>query len=120
MTVPKVFVASSSEALDVVDAVQELLEQALGGTAEVWSWPGRFQLTQTYIESLENLLNTSDFAVLVLRPDDRTTSREARAILATRQCGVRARALSRTTIPHSWSRSKWQRMRPSNFRNTPV
>ena len=44
--------------------------------AEVTPWPTQFQLSRTYIESLERLLNTSDFAVLVLPPDDLTTSGE--------------------------------------------
>lgn len=77
MTVPKVFVASSSEALDVVDPAHKLLQRALSGAADVRPWPGEFQLTKTYIESLERLLDASDFAVLLLTPDDRTTSREA-------------------------------------------
>jgi len=76
MTVPKVFVASSSEGLDVVGSVHTLLRRALCGTADVRPWPEEFQLTKTYIESLERLLDTSDFAVLVLTSDDRTTSRE--------------------------------------------
>ena len=77
MTLPKVFVASSSEGLDVVGVVHKLLQRALSGTADVRPWPNEFQLTRAYIESLESLLDTSDFAVLVLTPDDRTTSREA-------------------------------------------
>jgi len=76
MTVPKVFIASSSEGLKVVAPVQELLQEGLRETAEVIPWPEQFQLTKTYIESLEHLLNTSDFAVLVLTPDDLVTSRE--------------------------------------------
>ncbi len=76
MTIPKVFIASSSEGLKVVAPVQELLQEGLRETAEVTSWPEQFQLTKTYIESLEHLLNTSDFAVLVLTPDDLVTSRE--------------------------------------------
>lgn len=77
MTLPRIFIASSSEGLDVVDQVHRSLQRALGGTADVRPWQGAFQLTRTYIESLERLLDTSDFAVLVLTPDDRTTSREA-------------------------------------------
>lgn len=77
MTIPQVFVASSSEGLDTVRAVQKLLQRALNGVAEVRPWPEAFQLTKVYIESLERLLDTSDFAVMVLTPDDRTTSREA-------------------------------------------
>jgi len=77
MTITKIFVASSSEGLEVVDPVYKLLQRALAGRADVRPWPGEFQLTRTYIESLEHLLDASDFAVLVLTPDDRTTSREA-------------------------------------------
>jgi hypothetical protein len=77
MTLPIVFVASSSEGLDVVDVVHRLLQRALSGTADVRPWPREFLLTKAYIESLERLLDTSDFAVMVLTPDDRTASREA-------------------------------------------
>jgi hypothetical protein len=77
MTVPKVFIASSSEGLGVVKLVHKLLQRDLSETAEVTPWPEQFQLTKAYIESLERLLDTSDFVVLVLTPDDLTTSREA-------------------------------------------
>jgi hypothetical protein len=76
MLLPRVFVGSSSEGLAVVDAVHRLLQQALSGTADVRPWPGEFRLTRAYIEALEHLLDASDFAVLVLTPDDRTTSRD--------------------------------------------
>jgi hypothetical protein len=59
-----------------VEPVHKLLRRALSETAEVKPWPEQFPLTKTYIEALESLLDTSDFAVLVLTPDDRTTSRE--------------------------------------------
>jgi CRP/FNR family transcriptional regulator, cyclic AMP receptor protein len=74
MTVPKVFIASSSEGL--VLPVGKLLERALSGTAEVSEWPREFQLTKAYIESLEDVLDTSDFAVVVFTPDDHTLSRK--------------------------------------------
>ena len=80
MAAPVVFIASSSEGLGVVTAVQELLQQRLGGTAEVRPWPSTFQLTMAYIESLERLLDSSDFAVLVLTPDDRTASRKVESL----------------------------------------
>ncbi len=76
MTNPKVFIASSSEALDVANSAHTLLQGKLAGVAEVSPWPEQFQLTKTYIESLEQLLLDSDFAVLVLTPDDLTDSRE--------------------------------------------
>jgi hypothetical protein len=77
MTHPTVFIASSTEGLDVVRSVHKLLERALRGTVEVKPWPEAFKLTKVYIESLERLLDMSDFAVMVLTPDDRTRSREA-------------------------------------------
>ena len=77
MTIPKVFIGSSSEGLVVVDTVKKLLQRELRGTADVSAWPSQFKLTKAYIESLEKLLETSDFAGLVLTPDDVTTSREA-------------------------------------------
>jgi hypothetical protein len=58
-----------------VKLVHTLLQRALEGTADVRPWPKEFQLTRAYIESLESLLDVSDFSVLVLTPDDRTTSR---------------------------------------------
>jgi CAP12/Pycsar effector protein, TIR domain len=56
------------------------LTRALGGLASVSPWPREFKLTETYIESLEKLLETTDFAVLVLTPDDETTSRTKYAL----------------------------------------
>jgi hypothetical protein len=53
-----------------------LLQRALRRTAEVRPWTGEFELTKTYIEALEVALDTSDFAVLVLTPDDLTRSRK--------------------------------------------
>lgn len=76
MSVPRVFIASSTEGLNVVEPVHRLLQQVLSETAKVTPWPEQFQLTKTYVESLESLLDTSDFAVLVLTPDDRTASRQ--------------------------------------------
>jgi hypothetical protein len=75
MVLPAVFIASSSEGLKIVGAVQERLNEALAGVAEVRPWPNTFLLTMAYIESLERLLDSSDFAVLVLTPDDETRSR---------------------------------------------
>ena len=54
MAVLKVFIASSSEGLGVVDAVQKLLQRALSGTADVTPWPEGFQLTKTYIDDVQD------------------------------------------------------------------
>jgi len=80
MTIPKIFVASSSEGLPVVKLVQELLQRALAGKAQVTPWPKEFQFSKGYMESLDDTLNTSDFAVIVFTPDDRTESRKAETL----------------------------------------
>ena len=75
MTLPKVFIASSSEGLDVADAVRGLLLAELRNRAEVTPWTRTFGLSETSIESLEKASSESDFAVLVLTPDDITSGR---------------------------------------------
>ena len=77
MTRPKVFIASSSEGLEVANAIWGLLRHELGEDAEVTPWTREFELSAVYIESLEKASHEMDFAVLVLTPDDVTTSREA-------------------------------------------
>lgn len=72
----KVFIASSSEGLEVTKTVRRLLLQELGPEAEVEPWTRAFELSATYIESLEKTVEESDFAILVLTPDDVTTSRK--------------------------------------------
>jgi hypothetical protein len=71
----KVFIASSSEGLDVVKAVRLLLLQELRDGVEIEPWTRAFELSATYIESLEKAVVEADFAVLVLTPDDLTTIR---------------------------------------------
>jgi hypothetical protein len=72
----KVFIASSSEGLEVAKIVRGLLLQELND-ADVKPWTREFELSASYIESLEKASREADFAVLVLTPDDVTTSREA-------------------------------------------
>ena len=74
--IPRVFIASSSEGLKVVDEIRRQLTESLDEEAEICSWPDQFSLSATYMESLEKLLDTSHFAVLVLTPDDFVTSRD--------------------------------------------
>lgn len=80
MTVPKVFIASSSEGLAIVHAAHKLLQGALGKSVQVKPWPEQFDLNKTYIESLESRLDAFDFSVLLLTPDDLTTSRNAKQL----------------------------------------
>ncbi|MBI2186149.1 MAG: nucleotide-binding protein [Acidobacteria bacterium] len=76
VTRSKVFIASSSEGLDVTTAIRRSLLSELDQIAEVEPWTREFELSATYIESLEKIVAQADFAVLVLTPDDVTTSRK--------------------------------------------
>ena len=68
----RIFVGSSSEALDVCRAVQ--LE--LGRDFDVTIWDqGAFRLTYGAIDSLQAVLASSDAGVFILTPDDLTESR---------------------------------------------
>ena len=72
MTKPRVFIGSSSEGLPAARA----LETQLTDTCEVSLWKTVFLPSDTYIESLEKVLDTAEFAVLVVTPDDLRTMRE--------------------------------------------
>ena len=77
---PKIFIASSSEGLEVTHAVRRLLLQELGDRAEIEPWPRKFDLSATYIESLEKSADHADFAISVLTADDLTTSRKKESL----------------------------------------
>src|SRR6266581_1877693 len=67
-----VFVGSSSEGLPVAKAVQK----ALDSVADVSLWSqGVFELSANYLDSLIKAIEASDFAVLILTPDDLMQSR---------------------------------------------
>jgi len=68
---PRLFIGSSSEGKGVAEAVGELLQD----DADVLVWPDAFQLGETFTGSLFEQLDRSDFAVLVMTPDDVTESR---------------------------------------------
>lgn len=72
---PRIFIASASEGLDVARQAQRSLQARLRGHAEVVLWPEAFDLSATYIESLERALTEFDFALLVASGADRTRSR---------------------------------------------
>ncbi len=76
MVLPKIFIASSTEGLTITNMVSNILRQKLGEKAEVMSWTRKFDLSATYIESLEKATGEHDFAILVMTPDDITTSRK--------------------------------------------
>lgn len=71
---PRVFIASSSENLQVAYAVQEGLQKDADAT--VWD-QGTFEPSQPAIEGLLRAVETTDFAILVFAPDDIVRIRNA-------------------------------------------
>ena len=71
--IPKVFIGSSSEGLDVARAIQSGFQYD-NVTAKVWT-DGVFQASKATIEDLEREIHTTDFGILVLTPDDKIESR---------------------------------------------
>ena len=64
---PALFVGSSSESLDVAYAAQKNLEDL----AEVIVWTqGIFELTRSYLESLLDALEDTEFGLFIFGPDD--------------------------------------------------
>lgn len=73
----RVFIASASEGLDVAHAVRDALSvERLAGilSPKVWD-KDVFHESYTFIESIEEALDQSDFAIVTFTPDDLTTSR---------------------------------------------
>ena len=75
MTQPKVFIASSSEGLEVATNLRTLLHDVLRDHAVLMPWTRAFDLSAVYIESLEKAAEEADFAVVVVTPDDITINR---------------------------------------------
>lgn len=76
--VPRVFVGSSTETLDVANAIQAGLAHD-PFIVTVWT-NGVFGPSEFSIEALERAGAETDFAVLVLGPDDRVTSRSEESL----------------------------------------
>jgi CRP/FNR family transcriptional regulator, cyclic AMP receptor protein len=72
---PKLFIMSSSEALEVAQALRAGLEKDVFST--VWN-QGVFFAGGYVLEALDKQVNESDFAVAIAEPDDITTSRGKR------------------------------------------
>lgn len=76
--VPKLFVGSSKESLDVANAIRRGLPR---DAVDVTVWThGVFGPSEFPIESLERIAIHSDFAALVLGPDDRVVSRAQKTL----------------------------------------
>ena len=70
----RVFVISSAEALPIARAIENAFAHDPFATI-VWA-NGVFRVTNYTLESLENELDRSDFAVAIAHPDDRTEVRD--------------------------------------------
>jgi predicted nucleotide-binding protein len=75
--IPRVFVGSASESLDVVDVIKERLKS----TADVIAWNDEsvFPPSQYLLETLLGLSRSFDFAILVFGSDDQVISRGERS-----------------------------------------
>lgn len=76
---PSLFIGSSSEGLPVAHALQAELDQVCEPL--VWS-QGVFGPTGTTIDSLLEMAHNSDFAAMVLTPDDAAVTRGAEVVVA--------------------------------------
>lgn len=97
---PRVFVGSSRESMDVANSIQTALAPH-PFVVTVWT-NGVFGPSDFTLEALERVAQESDFAILVLGPDDRVISRR-RAGLAPRdnvilELGLFVGALSRRRV----------------------
>jgi hypothetical protein len=75
MELPKIFIASSSEGLAIVEKVSTALQQKLDKKVTILPWTKEFDLSKVFIESLEEAALDIDFALLVMTPDDVIKSR---------------------------------------------
>lgn len=69
---PRLFIGSSREQLEVVDAI----ETNLADDADICKWSLLFSKGETVFHQLLGLKDRLDFAILVLNPDDQTRVRE--------------------------------------------
>ena len=68
---PRTFIGSSGEAKEIAKAIR----QNLADHTDVVLWPEGFPLGKSFVDALLDQVEESDFAVLVMTPDDITKSR---------------------------------------------
>jgi CRP/FNR family transcriptional regulator, cyclic AMP receptor protein len=69
---PSVFIGSSREALPIAECIRD----GIAGDRDVRIWSeGVFGASDTTIESLEDVVRSADFGILIMSPDDETISR---------------------------------------------
>lgn len=78
MNKPKVFIGSSSEAIQIAKE----LEVHLSKECDIYLWTSRtFKLSHSFLEDLEERARKCDFAVLILSPDDLIKSRAKKSFI---------------------------------------
>jgi hypothetical protein len=71
---PKVFISSSSECLSYAEEIESRLVDS-GVNVMIWKHHDIFTIGSYTLESLYNVLDLYDFAVVILSPDDKVISR---------------------------------------------
>ena len=74
---PVIFIGSSAERRHVAREIRDALNEERNMLAKAWT-DDLFRPSDTFIENLERELEASDFAVLVVTPDDFTISRKVK------------------------------------------
>ncbi|HEV7738151.1 MAG TPA: nucleotide-binding protein [Chlamydiales bacterium] len=72
-SLPRAFVGSSSEGLEIANKVQALLEYDLD--SEIWNQGTIFGLGEATLEALEQAVLAYDFAIFIFTPDDQLHTR---------------------------------------------
>lgn len=74
---PTIFIGSSTEGRTNMELVKKELEKSIKCTIRCWN-KGVFDPSKTFIECLENIVDTCDFGIIVLTSDDIITIRDER------------------------------------------
>jgi len=76
---PRIFIASSSEQIEIAAHIGHGLAKSSEWSVQVWD--RLFDFSASYVESLERELDRADFAIVVLTGDDTATVRDTAAVL---------------------------------------